>query len=87
MIKQIYQFISSETGQRSDPFEATWDDLYKVLQNQKSDEDPINENDFILLCMVVDGENSSIPKSPLITVKSFMEFKDTQNSLKDGTND
>jgi len=71
--KFLFQFINHENGQRSKPFTGTWDDVTEVLAHRGPDERPTNE-DYILLVAVLDGEQTTIPVTPLITVGHFEEI-------------
>jgi len=71
--KFLFQFINHENGQRSKPFTGTWDDVTEVLAHRGPDERPKNE-DYILLVAVFNGDQTTIPATPLITVGHFEEI-------------
>jgi len=75
--KFMFQFINHENGQRSEPLVGNWDSISEVLELRKDSERPHNE-DYILLVAVLDGKDTTIPSTPLITIKTFLNFKDTQ---------
>lgn len=66
--KFIMQFIRKETGARTEPFTTSFDKLYEVLSEQEER----NDEDYILLVAILDGENTRIPPTPLITVETFV---------------
>lgn len=66
--KFVFQFVSKDTGQRSEPFTTTFHKLYESLE---ASEDP-NHEDYILLVAVLEEQNTTIPATPLITVGTFM---------------
>ena len=80
--KFMFQFVDHETGKRSEPFVGNWDTVYATLEHVKEGERPLPE-DFILLVAILDGENTQIPATPLITVKTFTQFKNDQKSIKE----
>lgn len=69
--KFCFQIITKADGRRSEPFVCSWDDLYKTLGHE---ENPIGPDDYILLAIVIDGDNTTIPKTPLVTVESFLKM-------------
>jgi len=82
--KFMFQFVDHETGRRSEPFVGNWDTVSTTLSHVKEGDRPTPE-DFILLVAVLDGLDTQIPATPLITVKTFMQFKSDQDSLKEAT--
>lgn len=68
--KFLFQFIDHETGHRSKPFTGTWDAVQEVLDYREKGEKP-DDQDYILLVAIMDGEDTQIPSTPLITVKTF----------------
>ena len=74
--KFVFQIISHETGARSEPFVATWDQMHDLIQqNEERDND-----DLILLVAIVDPEDSegmTIPKTPLIKIETFVNMRST----------
>lgn len=68
----LFQFIDHETGFRSKPIAGGPNEILKILDARKEDEKPVAD-DYILLHTVLDGDNSFIPTTPLITVKTFIE--------------
>lgn len=74
--KFMFQLISHETGKRSEPFVTTWDDLAASLVAARQDEEyTLKEidKDYILLVAVLDGKDTIIPATPLLTIKSYLE--------------
>lgn len=71
--KFLFQFVSHENGKRSEPFVGSWNAVNEILKARKEDEAPTDE-DFILLVAVLDGNDTRIPATPLITVKTFQEY-------------
>lgn len=80
--KFMFQFIDHLTGTRSEPFVGNWDTIHNTLSHIQPGERP-GEKDYILLVAILDGEHTQIPATPLITVKSFMTFKNDQSKLKE----
>jgi len=70
--KFVIQIINHQNGNRSEPFEAGWDELAESLK--KAEE--IDNDNYLLLVAVVDPENEKmrIPKSPLITIATFLDM-------------
>lgn len=65
--------IRKADGSRSDPFSGTWDQLHEACSKSELDQE-----DYILLVAIVDPDDDTqmvIPKTPLITVQSFLEIK------------
>lgn len=73
--KFMFQFINHENGQRSEPLVGNWDAVREVLDLRKEGERPTDE-DFILLVAVLDGKETIVPATPLITVETFRKFKE-----------
>ena len=71
--KFMFQFVDHETGNRSEPFIGSWQAVNEVLKARKEGERPVDQ-DFILLVAVLDGEETRIPATPLITVKTYQEY-------------
>lgn len=71
--KFMFQFVSHEDGKRSEPFVGSWNAVNEILKMREDGERPSNE-DFILLVAVLDGKDTRIPATPLITVKTFLEY-------------
>lgn len=69
----LYQFIDHKTGKRSEPFTGNMETVQKILDARQEGEAPLPE-DYILLVAVMDGKDTNIPATPLITVKSFEEY-------------
>ena len=69
----VYQFICAETGNRSECFLSNWTELAEILRlrEQREDAKP-TDKDYILLVAVMDGEQTHIPTSPLITVETYL---------------
>mgnify|MGYP000175390596 CR=1 FL=1 len=72
--KYVFQLVDHKTGYRSEAFVGTYDELRKTMEEN---EEKTNEDDYILLVAVIDPEKDgmTIPKSPLITIKTFIELK------------
>jgi len=75
--KFCFQFVDHENGKRSEPFVGNWDSVQKILDRREDGERPNNE-DYILLVAVLDGKDTTIPATPLITVETFTNFKTNQ---------
>lgn len=78
----MLQIISAENGERSEPFIATWEELHQVLSKEMDmDESEMNvkEKDYILLVAVMQGEETRIPRAPLITIESFLKMEINKN--------
>jgi len=76
--KFLFQLISHLDGKRSEPFTMSWDGLTEALTLWKeTDPEKYNEDevfkDFILLVAVLDDQDTVIPATPLITIKSYLE--------------
>lgn len=71
--KFLFQFINHENGQRSKPFVSNWEDVRDVLENRKEGEMP-TDKDYLLLVAVLDEEETTIPATPLITVKTYLDM-------------
>lgn len=72
----VIQIINAESGNRSKPFQATWDDLATSLTKAGS---AVNSKDYILLVAAVGKDESNeqqlqIPQSPLITIETFLDM-------------
>ena len=80
--KFMFQFIDHQTGKRSEPFVGNWDSVQATLDMVQEGERPYDQ-DYILLVAILDGPDTKIPATPLITVKSFRQFKADQKSLKE----
>mgnify|MGYP000620660337 CR=1 FL=1 len=74
--KFCFQIITKADGRRSEAFVCSWDDLAKTLA---SDECPLTEEDYILLAVVIDGEDTTIPKTPLLAVGTFLKMHGEAN--------
>lgn len=72
--KFMFQFVNHEDGKRSEPFVGSWTTIQEILDLRKEDERPTDQ-DYILLVAVLDGQETTIPATPLITVKTFKDFK------------
>lgn len=72
--KFVIQFIDHESGRRSEPLVGNWSTVKEVLDLRKEGEKP-EDKDYILLVAVLDGKDTTIPATPLITVKTFMDFE------------
>jgi len=76
--KFCFQIIDHKTGNRTDPFVTSWDGLYETLGKGQEEDFPLLE-DYILLAVVIDGPDTTIPKTPLLTVKTFMDIHTEAN--------
>ena len=72
--KFLFQFVSHTDGKRSKPFVGSWTVINEILDHKEDGEAP-HDQDFILLVAVLDGKDTVIPGTPLITVKTFKEFE------------
>jgi len=83
--KFVIQIINHENGNRSKPFEASWDELNATLT--KAGESVSPENYILLVAAIkeTDGdEQMHIPTAPLITIGTFMEmFQDEVKQLEE----
>jgi len=66
--KFMFQFISHLTGERSAPFVSNWKEIIDIIDTAKEGEGP-SDKDYVLLVAVLEGKESKIPSTPLITVK------------------
>jgi len=73
--KFLFQFVNHENGERSEPFISNWDGILETLHKKPVDQVP-SSKDYILLVAVLNGDQTTIPATPLITVESFMNFKE-----------
>jgi len=88
--KFIFQIIGAHDGKRSEPILNTWDGLTELLIDMEhamaqhnhdqlvenpEHEDTNYQDDYILLVAVINGEETIIPGTPLITVKHFLNLK------------
>lgn len=71
--KFLFQFINHENGQRSEPFAGNWETVKYVLDERQEGQMPRDE-DYILLVAVMDGEETIVPATPLIHVKTAAQF-------------
>lgn len=78
--KFLFQFVDHLEGSRSHPFVGNWDDVTDILNHRKPDERP-GPKDYILLVAVLDGDDTQIPSTPLITVETFMNFSTQKKEL------
>lgn len=76
--KFLFQLVSHLDGKRSEPFVQSWDGLTKALTTWR-DEEPESfkeknvYDDFILLVAVLDDKETTIPATPLITIKTYLQ--------------
>lgn len=68
--KFIFQIISKENGKRSEPFVTNWSELYTILSQAEEQ----NIHDYILLVAVLQGDETIVPGTPLITIETFLEY-------------
>lgn len=73
--EMLFQFISAETGYRSEPFTSTRTQIIEILKQRKEDEAPKDE-DYLLLVAVMKGKETYIPTAPLITVKHLLDISE-----------
>jgi len=71
--KFMFQFISHSDGKRSEPFVGNWDTIREILNLRKEGEAPYDQ-DFVLLVAVLDGKETIIPSTAIITVKTYLEY-------------
>lgn len=76
--KFLFQLVSHLDGKRSEPFIQSWDGLTKALTTWRDDEpESFKEknvyDDFILLVAVLDDKETTIPATPLITIKTYLQ--------------
>lgn len=81
--KFLFQFVSHETGKRSEPFVSNWDKLTTML-NELDPETSPTDDDYLLLVAILDGKDTRIPATPLITVKTFRQFSIDKEALNNG---
>ena len=82
--KYLFQIISADNGQRSEPFITTWDKLHQVFSEGG---DEVNQEDYILLVAVMNDKETTIPGNPLMKIKSFIElhtFESEQEAQANG---
>ena len=82
--KFLFQLVSHPDGKRSEPFIQSWDGLTKALTTWRDDEpDSFKEknvyDDFILLVAVLDDKETTIPATPLITIKTYLQTVGQEN--------
>lgn len=70
----MIQIINHQTGYRSEPFLANWDELREVLTDSEKEGGPVGK-DYILLVAVMRNEETIIPQAPIITIDSFMAME------------
>lgn len=79
----VYQIINAENGNRSKPFEGSWDQIAEVMNKNR---ESIQMKDYVLLVAAIDPESDDkqlvIPQSPLITIGAFLELAETANKEK-----
>lgn len=73
--KFIIQIINAESGNRSKPFQANWEELKKSLQKAG---EALNPEDYILLVAAVKGtgdeQQMQLAETPLIKIETFLEM-------------
>jgi len=74
--KFVFQIISHLDGRRSEPFVTSWDALYSTFHDNQNEPD-FPADDWLLLVSVLDGENTTIPATPIIKISSFMNLANT----------
>ena len=79
----IFQFVSQETGYRSEPFVSDWDELYETLAEMPDDDNP-KGNDYILLVAILEGKQTRVPATPLITVDTFLQTQKPEGEQNNG---
>lgn len=71
-MKYVVQFMSRETGERSEPFTTDVDRLYKVMEEKR---DEVKIDDYILVLASVDDDNDNQMewvKAPVFTIRNFL---------------
>lgn len=81
-MKMIFQFINHETGYRSDAFEGDYEILTTVIEARDADDPEVRNEDYILLVAITEGDSTTIPKAPLITVGSFMSLPNPPRDME-----
>lgn len=79
--KFMFQIVDKATGRRSEPFVTSWSDLRYVLSTREMEESPIDD-DYILLVAVLDGKETIIPSTPLITIRTFMSYEENEKEAQ-----
>lgn len=74
--KFCFQFINHLDGQRSQPFVSNWDQLRDILREREKGALPQDEDFILLVAVLGDQEETNIPATPLITVKSYLDMFD-----------
>ena len=77
----IFQMVHHSSGERTEPFIATWPELYRTCR-EATEEEPLLMEDYILLVQVLDDENSIIPQTPLIRVETFLKLNEDQENAE-----
>jgi len=81
--KFLYQFIDHEKGSRSEPFIGDWETVAEILNAREKDQLP-HDDDYLLLVAILEGEEQTIvPKTPLIKVSTFLQFKSDQTNIRE----
>lgn len=82
-MKYVFQLINHKNGERSEPAVASWDELAAVMRENN---EQIEKDDYILLVAIVDPESENeglvIPKTPLITIDTFLKMFQNQGSME-----
>lgn len=80
--KFVFQLVDHESGQRSEPFITTWDELYDLVNDNlaKSDQAEKRLKDYVLLVCVLEEQETVIPGTPLITVQSFLDLHNQRSN-------
>ena len=77
-MKHVFQLVNCNDGRRSEPFIETLDGLAMLLAKAQS-KDEYREDDLILIVATIyedsGEEQTHIPTSPLLTIKTFMESR------------
>ena len=76
--KHIMQIVDAKTGQRSDPFHCTLDEMKDALMKNPIDDGQLD--DYILLVAVTKDDDWEIPRSPLIRVGTFIGMYDQEKA-------
>lgn len=71
----VFQFVCADTGHRSEPFSTNWDQLKGILDARTEKLPKPTDEDYILLIAVMDKQQTHIPTTPLIKVKTFLEIQ------------
>ena len=77
--KYLFQIVSAENGQRSEPFIATWNSISSVIEETQEKGEDVNIEDYILLVAIISGTETRIPGNPLIKIKTLLSLNTNQD--------